>query len=818
MKERTFQTGAPGASNGHVTPRLAILLGGSIDQARRAAIQHGEQPRIDVLEMESRLGARLYDYQWFKQRAGEEHLTRLLAWGAQRLGLWSEGLVLRAFWATRDVDVVYATGEDVGLPLAALLRITRRSSPRIILRMEQPTYGRTPMRRFIFNTFLRFALKRVDLTLCRTRAHARMLRDGAGVPEAAAVFAPQVTDTRFYDCAAGATDAVELPAKPYIVSGGLEMRDYETLIEAVRGLPVRAVIGAGSPWSKFRFDIAGGRDLPENVQVSSFTPVQMRELYRAADLVVMPVKPTARACGMNVVLEAWAMERPVIASRTVGLPDYIQAGETGRFVTPGNVDELRAAILDLLADPAEAARLAANGYQHVQTELNLDHFVENLGATLTSVARQSGRWSPVQRSEQRDRRINVLFMQSQTYFGADSQIHGLLMEHFDRNRVNVHVACNTGTAQNPSAAFRALSAIPDLHLRPTRFGTSVNARSKLTVLRETLSEGIPALASLAGLVRYVKQQQIDIIHCTEKPRDAFYGLLLARATGAKCVIHLHVKAESWISPLVRWAMRHADALVGVSEFVAQSIVAMGYPADKTHVVLNSLDLTGWNSDIDGSSVRREFNIGPDIPVLAIISRLFPWKGHTELLMALAKVKAQVPEFKLLLVGEDDPRATPGRGSYTAELKALTQTLGLMEHIIFTGFRSDVRQIFAACNIFAMPSFEEPFGMVYLEAMAMKKPIIALDNGGAREVVEHGATGLLSPPQDIDQLAANIVTLINNPELQTQMGEYGRTHAERFFTPQRMADDVEQVYRHLLGLSSSAREYQDTAELVEYRPG
>ncbi len=184
-------------------------------------------------------------------------------------------------------------------------------------------------------------------------------------------------------------------------------------------------------------------------------------------------------------------------------------------------------------------------------------------------------------------------------------------------------------------------------------------------------------------------------------------------------------------------------------------------------------------------------------MLLTVSRLSYWKGHTELLKALAEVKKQTPNFKLLIVGVDDPRAHPGHGSYTAELKALVAELELADQVIFTGYRSDVQELMAACDMYTMPSFEEPFGMVYLEAMCMKKPVIALDNGGSREVVEQNKTGLLSAPQDIAALAENILTLMNDADLRRTLGENGRIRAQELFTPRRMAQDVEEIYRQIL---------------------
>jgi glycosyltransferase involved in cell wall biosynthesis len=388
-------------------------------------------------------------------------------------------------------------------------------------------------------------------------------------------------------------------------------------------------------------------------------------------------------------------------------------------------------------------------------------------------------------------------MQSQTYYGADSRIHASLMQHLDRSQVEVHVALNYGSDHQKSASAAALEEIPHLRVRATRFGASIYDRSRQKVLGDVLKEGLPTLYSLAGLLGYIRRHKIDIIHCTEKPRDAFFGFLLSRLSGAKCLIHLHVKAEDWIDPKVQWAMRNADALVGVSRFVSDSIVNMGFPQEKTHFVHNSLELDGWDPNLDGSQIRREFGIGPQVPLLLIVSRLFYWKGHSELLQALAVLKQAVPEFKLLIVGDDDPRAHPGRSSYSAELKAQARDLGLADHVIFTGFRSDVPQLMAACDIYSMPSFEEPFGMVFLEAMAMKKPVIALDNGGSREIVEHAVTGLLSEPRDIDQLAANIKTLVENPNSRKKMGERGRTKVEEKFTPVHMSAEFLRLYKNKL---------------------
>jgi glycosyltransferase involved in cell wall biosynthesis len=389
-------------------------------------------------------------------------------------------------------------------------------------------------------------------------------------------------------------------------------------------------------------------------------------------------------------------------------------------------------------------------------------------------------------------KINILFMQSQSHAYADSMVHAILMRYLDRDQVVVHAACTAGSAGDKPASLSALETIPNLHLRPTNFGPSINQTSGKR--QNMLSGSVSMPFNLLGLANYIRQNNIQLIHSSEKPRDAFYGYLLARATGAKFLIHLHIKVENWISPLTRWVMKRADALVGVSEFVAQSSIAMGYPAERTYHIHNGMDLAAWPATIDGSAIRSEFNVGPDMPLLVSVARLVYYKGQAELIQAAAKIREKVPAFKLLIVGEgnQDP------DGYPAQMKNLVKELGLENQVLFTGFRRDVRQILAASDLFCLPSFEEPFGMVFVEAMAMKKAIAALDNGGPREIVQHGKSGLLSQPKDIDQLAENIVTLIQDPALRARMGAFGRQRVEEYFHAERMACDFEKLYRQIIG--------------------
>jgi glycosyltransferase involved in cell wall biosynthesis len=307
------------------------------------------------------------------------------------------------------------------------------------------------------------------------------------------------------------------------------------------------------------------------------------------------------------------------------------------------------------------------------------------------------------------------------------------------------------------------------------------------------------VGSLLSLAAYVRRNRIEIIHCTEKPRDAFYGVVLAKLTGARSVIHTHVSYGEWQSPMVKWALRHADAIVAVSEFSALTLVNAGFSQERVHVVHNSLDLADgrWGAHLDGRPIRREFGISDQAPVLGIVSRLFSYKGHGYLLAALPRIAQTFPDVRLLIVGTDDPRANPGGRSYRAELESEALRLGVASHLIFTGFRTDVPQLMAACDVYTMPTWEEPFGMVFLEAMALRKPVVAFALGGPAEIVKSGETGFLVEPKSVSQLAEATITLLSDPDLRERFGDEGRQRLVQVFSPHQMCEALMRVYRAVM---------------------
>jgi glycosyltransferase involved in cell wall biosynthesis len=398
------------------------------------------------------------------------------------------------------------------------------------------------------------------------------------------------------------------------------------------------------------------------------------------------------------------------------------------------------------------------------------------------------------RSEARDvdgaRALRVLLIHTAKYspLGAGPWVHALALRNFDRRQVEAHVAVSRDDDGVPAPMNALVGTIDGVERVDVDFGPESLGRA----LRGPVAGRLRALGQTAmvpitcvRLAAYARRHRIDLVHTDERPRDALAAVLLGRVLRVPSVVHVHVAYGDWMSGLLTWSMRHADRLVAVSEFVARTLRESGH--ERVDVVLNSIDLSSWQPGVGRDAVRHEFAIPEDAPVVVTVCRIGRGKGPTELLRCVAAVSDSHPDLRVLVVGaqtEDD---------YRMELERMVVDLGLRERVVFTGRRSDVPALMAAADVYAMPSVDEPFGLVWLEAMAMELPVLALANGGTIEVVERGVTGFLTPTGDVAAMTENLLRLLRDPDLRRRMGEAGRARVESGFTGPRLAADVTAMY-------------------------
>ncbi len=245
-----------------------------------------------------------------------------------------------------------------------------------------------------------------------------------------------------------------------------------------------------------------------------------------------------------------------------------------------------------------------------------------------------------------------------------------------------------------------------------------------------------------------------------------------------------------------------DRLIAVSRAIVAKIEREGRRGVPVELIYNGVDLSRYDRTEACCTLPEEYGFAPGTPLVGVVARLEPEKGHATLLEAWPQVLERVPAARLLVIGE---------GSRRDELEAQARQLGLLgtecqgdrcvgtrgarpgAKVVFTGRRDDVPSVTAALDVAVLPSYREALGLAVLEAMALGRPVVATHVGGIPEMVEDGRTGLLVAPHDAPGLAAAIVRLLRNHPLADTLARAGRDLVRERFCLERMVRAVEGIY-------------------------
>jgi glycosyltransferase involved in cell wall biosynthesis len=268
--------------------------------------------------------------------------------------------------------------------------------------------------------------------------------------------------------------------------------------------------------------------------------------------------------------------------------------------------------------------------------------------------------------------------------------------------------------------------------------------------------------------------------------------LAAQLAGARAVVRTeHVPPVPPITRkgrmLVHLRDRFLARVICVSEQNRQEhLSSLGRDAEQVMVVHNGVDLERFSPSVPGTGVAREFGFAEDAPIVGTIARLVEHrKGLNYFLDMAAQVHRARPDVRFLLVGEGDLRP---------ELEAQAAQLGLHDVLVFTGARADVPRLYAALNVFVMPSLYEGCQYSLLEAMAMARPIVSTAAGIAPVVIRDHETGIMVPYADAPALAAGVVELLGDPALAKRLGQAGREVIVDHFSLDAMIEQLISVYR------------------------
>jgi len=400
--------------------------------------------------------------------------------------------------------------------------------------------------------------------------------------------------------------------------------------------------------------------------------------------------------------------------------------------------------------------------------------------------------------QKRETTVRIAFVLSQPLTAPAVTGRTLLMRALPAH-VDVHALYDRRADVEPFASHAgAVSKLipPGIQLFPMRFGFE---------RREWWAAPVELVATIRDFVRavrYLRRHRIGVVHGYDTTRNELYCFLLARVSRVKWVSGFHSQYGDWMSPLAKTTLRHADLIAAVSDWTARLVVERGrISADRVVKIMNGTETQRWDPAlVDCGHVRRDLGIGRDVPLVVCIAQLAEWKRQHLLIRAFAQVVPRFPAAQLLLVGqEQEPWRRPS-GPYEDELRKLVAELRLGSNVHLAGYRTDARAVLAAADVLAHPAVGDPGPNALIEALAMAKAVVTVDDGGSAEIVVDGESGLVGPADDVGRLAANILSLLESPEFRAELGRNARARAVQHFDMRRVADEMETlVYRRVLGL-------------------
>jgi glycosyltransferase involved in cell wall biosynthesis len=303
------------------------------------------------------------------------------------------------------------------------------------------------------------------------------------------------------------------------------------------------------------------------------------------------------------------------------------------------------------------------------------------------------------------------------------------------------------------------------------------------------------LVSLFRLIKLIRAERFESVH-TYTTKAGFIGRLAARLCGVPLILHTiyDLPHNSTRNPLLRFlyilmerrAARWAHHLVTISHANLEEIIRQKIaPPEKVTVIHLGIAIDDYDFEVDRAAKKASLGIPQSARVIGVVARLEAAKGHTYLIKAITRILKEFPECYFVFVG---------RGHLREKLEKEAEALNVRSKIIFTGFREDMLEIMSTFDIFALPSLWEGLGVVLLEAMALRKPIVASRVGGITDVVIDGETGILVPPGEPESLAEGLIDILKDGEKAREMGEKGYLRVSKEFLDSTANEKMLELYR------------------------
>ena len=303
------------------------------------------------------------------------------------------------------------------------------------------------------------------------------------------------------------------------------------------------------------------------------------------------------------------------------------------------------------------------------------------------------------------------------------------------------------------------------------------------------------LHDVRTLSAFLRRTPVDVLH-THLSHDHWLALSAVRLLnpGRGCV-PLQVRTVHTPRPprslSNRWLLRHGAAhLITVSSTLQRDLAErLRISSARISVIVGAVDSQRFHPELSGAHIRREFGMSTTTPLVGIVARLAPSRGHLILVEAFAQVHTAIPAARLLIVG---------KGEFRPQIERRIRELGLADAVIFGGYREDdLPEVLAAMDVYVlMTPGSEGSCRAVLEAMAVGKAVVATRVGALQDIVLDGETGILVAPHAQTALAHAISRLLRAQEQARLMGLRGRQRIERGFSRPRQVEEVLRLYHQL----------------------
>lgn len=280
----------------------------------------------------------------------------------------------------------------------------------------------------------------------------------------------------------------------------------------------------------------------------------------------------------------------------------------------------------------------------------------------------------------------------------------------------------------------------------------------------------------------LKESGTDLLYMNNQPSSNLEGIIASGTSGVPAIQHSRIEMK--LNPFeVRAANQYLSKIICVSQGVKDTLAESGVEPSRCVVVYNGIS-AGAGPLRPPEEIKREWGVKDNEFMVGTVGSLIKRKRITELIEALYLIKGKTAKpIKCLILGE---------GPEKDNLKDLAVKRGLSDNVIFTGFQPDALSFINAMDIFVMPSEKEGFPRVMLEAMLMRKPVIASRIRGTEELVVEDETGIMYKKGDVGELAACLIRLISSASMMDKMGNAGKERVLQNFSIERYVEQVSDI--------------------------